>query len=87
MKIGNRTIVGIVVAVILLVRDLEGGSVLKPTAIDPSPTAGAATITARRAGSLAGVTMAPEIARRHVAMEAVKRGLVHDTDSHDRSRL
>jgi hypothetical protein len=87
MKGQSSTILlGIVTALILVVNGLEAGSVLEPTAFNPSPPA-AAMISAQQHELLTGLITVPEIARRSIAMNAGTRGSIDDADSHDRSKL
>jgi hypothetical protein len=88
MKGGSGTILlAFVIALILVVEGLEAGSVLEPTNIDPSSLGAAAMISAQQHESLTGLITVPEIARRSIAMNAGHRALIHDADSHDRSKL
>ena len=82
----STLLLGIVTALILVVNGLEAGSVLEPTTFNPSPPA-AAMISAQQHESLTGLIKVPEIARRSIAMKAGNRGLIDDTDSHDRNKL
>ena len=87
MKGESRTILlGIITALILVVNGLEAGAVLEPATFDPRPPAVAAMISAQQY-ELIGLISAPKTARRSVAMNAGNRGLIHDADSHDRSKL
>jgi hypothetical protein len=85
MKAESKAIL-FVIALILLVNGLEAGSVLEPATFDPHPPAVAAMISAQQY-ELIGLISAPKTARRSVAMNAGNRGLIHDADSYDRSKL
>jgi hypothetical protein len=86
MKGESRAIL-LVIALILVVNGLEAGSVLEPATFDPSPPAAAAMISAQHYESLTRLITVPKTARRSIAMNAGDRGLIHDADSHDRSKL